>query len=922
MTSVDPRVKAIAKPLPDPEAAERFYSELSSRNPEVARRLLHNEGLLADLLTLSAFSPLLATTVLQNPEYIWWLEQCRTDTRPRSKDELVDALHEFSQNDDSPFEVVLSRFKRREFMRVFLLDIKRLVTISETTDEISHIADSILEFALAEGLRRLERRFGKALAVGGQDNGNFARFTIVSFGKLGSRELNYSSDIDLLFIYSSEGETSGGESGSITNKEFFIKLSETIVKLVGTSAGEGAAYRVDMRLRPHGRVGPLAISLNDSVRYYMGEARPWERQILIRSRSSAGDPSLFKEFISNLSTSIYAIDQIPGEALRNVRLSKERIDKEQVNVRGFNVKLGIGGIREIEFIAQALQLAHGSTDRWIRSSHTVIALSRLCDRGYITDRELVLLKSAYEFLRQLEHVLQMEHGLQTHTLPEDPGKQDLIARRMGMNDRSTLLSEMVLQTSNVSEVFRRIFGEEAEKELNSPITDSENTNGIPISVGEESTGSFDGLSQTLKRDIRSALSGRFASRDANGILDALARKAPHFAEKIVAMPWIFPSESWLESPTESRDVSIRNSMRQAVDSVPDFPARMGAMRKAWATTHMGIVCAEVSDAITHYESKRLQTVLAEASIESALRIAAEDVLKTPLQDAQESGMAILGLGKLGGRGIDFGSDLDLVLIYEEGDGAPVGHGSRTQVFARISELFVTALSSMTRDGQMYRVDLRLRPDGKNGPMSCSSNSIIDYFKNRAAVWEWLAYLKVRCSGGAMTMGTETERTLRSVILERASGESRKILAAETSRIRERLFEERCRNLGGGTIDIKYGRGGLLDIYFASRYLQLAHRIDEVDDDRSTMRMLNHLGTLLPQMADELETLLSAYETLSRIDHALRLSQGRSTRLSLSNSHFSRLIEENFPTFPLGEMKEQLPDLMSSVRKAFDRILSE
>jgi glutamate-ammonia-ligase adenylyltransferase len=922
MTSVDLRVKEIAKPLPDPEAAERFYSELSSRDPEAARRLLLKEGLLADLLTLSAFSPLMAMTVLQNPEYIWWLEERRTDTRPRSKDELVEALHAFLLDDNSPFEVILSRFKRREFMRVFLLDIKRLVTISETTDEISHIADSILEFALAESQRRLERRFGKALTDDGKDGLKTARFTIVSFGKLGSRELNYSSDIDLLFIYSSEGETSGGESGKITNKEFFIKLSETVVKLVGTSAGEGSAYRVDMRLRPHGRVGPLAISLNDAVRYYSGEARPWERQILIRSRASAGDEILFKEFISTLSDSIYPIDQIPGEALRNVRLSKERIDKEQVNARGFNVKLGIGGIREIEFIAQALQLAHGSTDKWIRSSHTVIALSRLCDRGFINDRELVLLKSAYEFLRQLEHVLQMEHGLQTHSLPDDPSKQNLVARRMGMNDRSTLLSEMVLHTSNVSEVFRRIFGEEAEQELNSPIAESDHTDNGRGLAEEYMAGSFEGLSQTLKREIRSAISGRFGSRDVAGTIDALARKAPHFGERLVAMPWIFPAESWLQTPGEPHDAGIRHAMREAVDSVPDFASRMGAMRKAWATTHMGIVCAEVSDAITHYESKRLQTVLAEASIESALWIAAEEVLKTPLQDAQDSGMAILGLGKLGGRGIDFGSDLDLVLIHEEGGRPPESDGSRTQVFARISELFVNALSSMTRDGQMYRVDLRLRPDGKNGPMSCSSKSIIDYFRNRAAIWEWLAYLKVRCSGGSIAMGTETERTLRGVILEMAANESREDLAVETFRIRERLFEERCRNLDVGTIDIKYGRGGLLDIYFASRYLQLAHCIDEVDDDRSTARMLGHMSTLLPQMAAELATILSAYETLSRLDHALRLSQGRSTRLSLSNGHFSRLIKENFPTFPIGEIREQLPELMASVRSAFERILSD
>jgi len=920
MNSSDEKIKSLAAPLPDSEAALRFFDELSSRNVGISEELLGNQGLLSDLLTLAAFSPLLATTLLQNPEYIAWLEKRRTDTRPRTKEELLESLSAFSINDDCPLEIALSRFKRREFLRVFLLDIKRLVTISETTDEISHLADAILEFALAEGMRRLRRRYGKPMADGGGGRLIDARFTVVSLGKLGSRELNYSSDIDLLFIYSTEGETSGGESGRVSNKEFFIKLSETLVKLVGSSSGEGSAYRVDMRLRPHGRVGPLAISLSDAVRYYSTEARPWEKQILIRSRASAGDEFLFKAFIKELRDSVFPVDQIPEDALRNVRRSKEKIDKEQINARGFNVKLGIGGIREIEFIAQALQLAHGASDKWIRTSHTIIALSRLADRGFITEEELIKLKNAYEFLRQLEHVLQMEHGLQTHSIPEDTEKQSLVARRMNLFDSKQLLDANGFHTRNVSEVFRRIFGDEAEKELASPVLDSDTTE---KNLGYSDISPTDsGSERALKfrRELIATLGNKIRTAESSELVDSLVRKAPHFAEKLIAMPWIFPSEPFRPRTEDSHDDRLRRVMRNATSSVEDFPSRINAMRKVWTIAHFEIVCDEVAGRISHYESKRLQTVLAESSIENALSLATEKVIGKRIEGGHEIGISVLGLGKLGGRGIDFGSDLDLVLVYNDDAKVTIPGISNAEFFSRIAESFVAALSSITRDGQMYRVDLRLRPDGKNGPLSSPSDSILEYFKSRAAIWELLAYLKVRFAGGAELLGKATEHSLRKIILERASKENVDTLAAETFRMRQRLFMERCGHLERGTVDIKYGRGGLLDIYFASRFLQLANGIDEIDEDRSTARMLERLKECRPDLSDELETHEMGYEVLSRIDHALRLSQGRSTRLSLSNSHISRQISEIFPDFPLSDIRKDLPQLMLSVRRAFEGIL--
>ena len=336
---------------------------------------------------------------------------------------------------------------------IFLRDIRRLATIAEITEEISNLADAILEHALRLARQELENRFGMPLETDEKGRSKPAGFCIVSLGKLGSKELNYSSDIDLLFLYSADGMTAAtGSRPSISDREFSIKLAERVIKLVGEPAGEGSAYRVDLRLRPHGRIGPLAMSVPDTARYYLTEARQWERQVMIRSRASAGDAELYREFFSKIESQVFVADGSAETALANVRRLKEQINRELTRGSDYNVKLGRGGIREIEFIAQALQLAYGGDDRWLRAPHTLISLSRLGDRGLISSAELTELFDAYDFLRRLEHILQMEHGLQTHTLPKDRSRQELIA-----SHRCSSLKEFEEQlerhTGNVSRVF-------------------------------------------------------------------------------------------------------------------------------------------------------------------------------------------------------------------------------------------------------------------------------------------------------------------------------------------------------------------------------------------------------------------------------------------------------------------------------------
>ncbi len=477
----DEQVGNIMRNLPDAESAERFLVDLSARFPLEEKRLRRNDGLLSDVLTLVAFSPLLATTLLQHKSYFSWLERQRVSSRSRGKEDLIESLARFAlTNSTLETHVLLSRFRRRELLRIYLLDIRGLKTVAEITEEISDLADAILEFALRIARQELDNRFGAPLETDDKGRSAEATFCIVALGKLGSRELNYSSDIDLLFLYSSEGNTSGnGSRGAVTNREYFVKLSEHIIKLVGQQSGEGAAYRVDMRLRPHGRVGGLAIPGGDAAQYYLTTAQPWERQVLIRSRACAGDAEIYRRFFETVRPSVFSKDGSVIEALRNVRLSKERINLEKQSANGFDVKLGHGGIREIEFIAQALQLAHGGADEWLQAPHTLISLSRLADRGLITESEHTELANAYSFLRRLEHRLQMEHGLQTHLVPNDPERRFPVAKRMHFEDLTKFDAALARQTAAVYRTFCRIFDESALVDIDS----EPETPGEPATTG-------------------------------------------------------------------------------------------------------------------------------------------------------------------------------------------------------------------------------------------------------------------------------------------------------------------------------------------------------------------------------------------------------------------------------------------------------
>lgn len=981
LTEFNEIVEPLVRDLPDPEGARLFLKRLETEHPRAARILTRDRGLYSDALALAAWSPLLATTLAQHPEYLSWLARERALTRVKSRDELNESLARFAlTNSQLDAQVLLARFRRRELLRVYLHDIRNTSSLVEITEELSNLADAILEHALGVARQELENRYGSPQCTDERGRTATASFCVVALGKLGSHELNYASDIDLVFLYSDEGTTSAkGTRAEITNREYFNKLAANIARLVGQQAGEGAAYRVDLRLRPFGRDGALAISLEEAVRYYRETAQAWELQALIRSRAAAGQPALYTRFAARVRHRIYAAEETVERALGNVRLAKQKIDRHHAHdTGGYNVKLGRGGIREIEFIAQALQLAFGGRDQWLRAAHTVISLGRLADRELITERERTGLSEAYIFLRKLEHRLQMEHGLQTHSVPDEPIRRTLVARRMdfaGVDALSEFDRELLRSTTMVRAAYDRVFGGASEglnataarsgddpplsapphsRADSEPPADAETaaTNSAAAILAAHLTSDWlepdseskvearepnvERIERALTRAARDSLNPRralmLATRVASSLdkatgeikfskahLDALINlcgASEFFGEMIASNPALILALPIKSGKQTKRDYAA--ILRTAIECADGLGSEMAALRREWAKLIVEIGALDTSGEISLFEANRRQTALAEASLDAGCLIASRELARRFGETEMPARVAVLGLGRLGGGGMDYGSDLDVVLVYDDSASSPVPHLSPVESYARFSEFLVAALSSVTRDGYLYRVDLRLRPDGKNGLTCSGARAFTDYLENRAVEWEWLAYVKLRAAAGDLELGTRVEGQARRVIHRAAQKADTETLRFETRRVRKRLEYERTRRLGK-TTDIKYGAGGMLDVYFATRYLQLRDNVPDLLEDRSTRAVLSRLCEAGSLNEDDYLAMKDGYALLRVLDHNLRLTVGRSTRLPAADHPALRDIAGKLKYASATELTNSLATNMRAIRAAYDNV---
>ncbi|MFN3475954.1 MAG: glutamate-ammonia-ligase adenylyltransferase, partial [Candidatus Methylomirabilales bacterium] len=517
------------KNAPDPDMAlnnfERYAEAVVDRGFFYSL-LKENRKILDLALTIFGSSQCLSDLLIRFPHDFYWLLEPGVLRKPRPKEELEADLSA-SLAWVSSFEGklgALRRFKARELLRIGLQDLLGNLDLVGVTQELSNLADVSLQKAYEICSGELKRRYGIPQSLDEEGQLRECRFAVIGMGKLGGSELNFSSDIDLLFVYEAEGETtgirtpSGESSGKITNKQFFVRLGELLIKAIGEVTSDGRVFRVDMRLRPEGQAGDLALSINAYQLYYGSYGREWERLALIKARPVAGDPELGQAFLEMVTPFVYR-KSLDFGALAEIRALKEKINLS-VALEGKiyrDVKLGYGGIREVEFVVQAFQLLYGGRDPWIREPNTLRALHRLSERGYLSYDDYDALAKAYTFLRTVEHRLQILHQLQTHTLPEDRRELTRLARRLGYRGEdpaTSFLQELKAHTEAVRRIYESLLRESPGEEGFMPSYSGETP---PLQLFFEADFPLEQIRECLSgvgfKDVERALRGFLALRD-------------------------------------------------------------------------------------------------------------------------------------------------------------------------------------------------------------------------------------------------------------------------------------------------------------------------------------------------------------------------------------------------------------------------
>ena len=868
-------------------------------------------GLARTLVTLLEQSHFLTDILCRNPQYGLWLwEEAELD-RARTRDEMLDELRNqvaafagFDQQCQS-----LRRFKRREFLRIAARDVCRHAPLVSVTEDLSNLADAALDIAITCAEPDLLRRFGLPRTDAGQP----ASFVILAFGKLGGRELNFSSDIDLVFLYSDEGETEGGESGSVKNAEYYQKLGQRIIRVLSERTDEGQAFRVDMRLRPYGRISPLAVGLEGALEYYETAGAAWERQALIKARPAAGDLDVGTAFIEGTRPFVYP-RYFDDATLEDIRQIKEE-SEAQIRSKGRSeteVKLGRGGIRDIEFTIQMLQLLNGGRFEELQTPSTIEAIAALGKYALLGPFEADTLVANYMFLRLIEHRLQIEGSRQCHALPVDPLALDGFARRIGYESGETLMATYRDRAAATREILERFLATEGTGyrwilDILHPMSDGAiglsklaklgfadpekardeivqlyagpSDNPHSLRVRQQFTAIaprfLETAATTTNPNATLVRLGRiFSNLRAPGAMYDMIKATPHLAEYLVTLVVnseyltdILIRDPALFDTLGTNDALEEPATRQLLEAVLDELSAASVSEAALYRLHSGetlrIGLRDLFQRVDVFQIGRELTLLAEVCLRHVLEQARAKVVER--FGPSETPFAVLALGKMGGRELGYGSDLDLVFVYEAAETSDPA--ALSEYFGAVASTVIRALKEHTRYGTLYDVDARLRPDGNKGMLTVSDTRLDEYYRHEAQAWERLALAKVRAVAGDPEFA------------ERVEGKAQELafglpLTAEDL---DHIEEIRTKIVSTSKpLDLKKTEGGIIEIEFATRMLQIRHASEAPGVKRAdvagALQALEETGAL---DTDAARTLHDAYVLFRRIENRIRMMLGRS-----------------------------------------------
>jgi glutamate-ammonia-ligase adenylyltransferase len=915
----------------DPILAQRQLEIFAHRQPEALRHLVGDPNGLQMLSLVFTYSRVLTDDLFQHPEWLTDLLAEGTLYRPYRPGEFQQRL-EFLAGDRLPSALELATFRRRQILRILLRDAVGLASLAEVTGELTALADAMLEVTGHGLFTQLACRYGLPLTADLRP----CRFVILALGKLGGEELNYSSDIDLMYLYSANGATAGRES--ISNKEFFKKLANAQTELLSAYTPEGFCYRIDLRLRPDGRLGDVALSLDGAKAYYEKRARDWELQMLIKCRPAAGDLELGREFLNFTEPLTYSTT-LDFTAVEAVAESRERIHEKAAAKRqtgGLNIKLMPGGIRDIEFLVQCLQRLHGGREQWLRHGGTQLALGRLRDKDLISLQEHEQLSKAYEFFRYAEHRLQILEDRQTHTLPADPDALESLARRMpiesvgGIATRERLNERLSYHLGCVQELYERVIHAHRPAYLADVLQTGPHPDPVPARPWSQPVAAnvVRHLDHTapalaslvaempLQRGVEHFARFLDAIRPRPELLDQLDADPPFarrlldlfeystfYAEELQRLPDLASALDDLDAPFDPAELRHRAEACGNAVALRQFFRREMLHLQAG-----GFLQRRPIFRILEQTSHLADSVIQAAYLMAVDTVSASEHLPPRYHPLQQ--LVVVALGRLGMREFDLASDADLVFVLPDAD-------ERARLFwTHVAERLIEMLTAYTTEGTLIAVDARLRPNGKAGPLVQLESGYKQYFAETAEPWEGISYMKSRVVAGDAERGTAFLNELQEIDWRRCGQSMRS--RASLRDMRARLEREQ-----GATQKLKSGPGAFYDIDFILMYLRLKgagiyfpvlntpQRIDVVEK----MGHLDH---------DDAIFLHDAATFFRAVDHALRFYSGHSAAALPANESVRRLLADMVSRWVPGydakvALDETLAGIQRATRALFDRV---
>ncbi|MBI2312219.1 MAG: bifunctional [glutamate--ammonia ligase]-adenylyl-L-tyrosine phosphorylase/[glutamate--ammonia-ligase] adenylyltransferase [Betaproteobacteria bacterium] len=827
--------------------------------------------------------------------------------RPFDAGEMESVLLATPVADEAALSAVLRHLRKRVMLRVIVRDLSGLADLAEVMATVTALAETAIRFAASRLAAWMEAQHG---SPAGAESAAPQELLVVGMGKLGGGELNVSSDVDLIFVYPEDGETTGRRA--LSNHEFFVRLGRKLIASLNDLTSEGFVFRVDMRLRPHGESGPLAVSFPMLEEYLLTQGREWERYAWIKGRPLCGSrarelselvrPFVFRKY---LDFGAYA-------SLRNLHAQiRQEVRRREMED---NIKLGPGGIREIEFIAQVFQLIRGGRDSTLRARPTLAVLKRLGELKLLPREAVAELTEAYVFLRNLEHRLQYLDDRQTQSLPGDAGDRALVAEAMGFPSYQALRTELDIHRSRVTRHFEQVFatggqGDHDLADLWADEIDRAEASARLATMGFAHPEEICERLQQMRHGVRYRQLPRqsqermdtlvppviqAAAHGANPdatlermlqLLEAINRRASYLAllqeypqalDRVAklasASQWAFeyltqhpilldelldPRE--LHAPPDWSEFRLQLES-QLADAAGDTERQMDVLRHFHHSKVFRLVAMDLEGLLPLETLSDHLSFLADLVLSEVLKLC-WGALRNRHQEGPPR-FAIAGYGKLGGKELGYATDLDIIFLYDD------PHPDAAEVYARLGQRINSWLTSYTAAGVLYETDLRLRPDGASGLLVSPLAAFTDYQRHHAWVWEHQALTRARFVAGEPEVGAAFEALRREVLCQ----------TRDLPKLREEIQAMRAKMLEAhpnpsGLFDVKHDRGGIIDVEFIVQYLVLGFSSVhlELTANAGNIALLKTAAELALIPADLAEEVRNGYREYRRTQHRLRLS---------------------------------------------------